>query len=167
MRRSLMLVAPLAMLALIAPALAGGEGCEHGASAAARAAHPGCTASKEECLKKMAEAKTAGWLGVALDRSEDGASVVSSVIPGSPAETAGFKSGDVLYALNGIAMDEAHSKQVKSEWSALKPGSTATYTVRRDGAKKDLRVTLGTMPEAVYQAMVQEHMKQHTEVAAR
>jgi S1-C subfamily serine protease len=159
-----MLVAPLAMFALATSALAGGADCAKSANAAASGKH--CTMSKEECAKYMAEAKNHGWLGIKYDKSEDGTSVIESVVKGSPAEKAGFQSGDVLLALNGIEMNEANAARLKAAWKPLTPGSTVDYTVKRGGATKDLTVTLGKMPEDVYNAMVTEHMKEHVDVAS-
>ena len=168
MRRSVVLVAPIAALALTGAAYAGGPDCAKGAhTAAAVAEHKGCTYTKEECLKHMAEARNRGWLGVSYDATDDGANVVKDVVKGSPAEKAGFRAGDILFALNGIEMNEANAERVGTTWKSLKPGSEATYTVKRGGMSKDLKVTLGTMPDAVYQAMVSEHMKEHVDVAAK
>jgi C-terminal processing protease CtpA/Prc len=167
MRHTSLLVAPLAMFALASSAFAGGAGCAKDAKTAALHAKGGCTATKEECAKYMAEAKNRGWLGIEYDATEDGSSVIKNVVKGSPAEKAGFRSGDVLYALNGIEMNEANHDRVKTAWMALKPGSQVTYTVKREGVSKDLTPTLGTMPEDVYQAMVTEHMKEHVAVAAK
>ncbi|HZN55300.1 MAG TPA: PDZ domain-containing protein [Candidatus Polarisedimenticolaceae bacterium] len=166
--RSSLLIAPLAMFALAAPALAGGAECEKAAKNAAYAAsHKGCTASKEDCLKHMAEARNNGWLGIEYDHTEDGTTVVKSVVKGSPAEKAGFQSGDVLYAVNGVQFNDANMAQVKAVWKSLKPGSTVNYTVKRSGAPTDLTATLGRMPDAVYDTMVAEHMKEHVAVAAK
>jgi C-terminal processing protease CtpA/Prc len=168
MSRPLMLVAPLAMFALASAALAGGPDCEKNAKNAAMAASSkGCTASKEDCAKYMAEAKNHGWLGIQYDKTEDGSNVVKDVVKGSPADKAGFKSGDVLYALNGIEMNEANAKLIKAAWKPLTPGSTVSYTVKRGGVTKDLTATLGRMPEDVYEAMVDNHKKEHVEVAAK
>ena len=168
MSRSLMLVAPLAMFALATSALAGGADCAKNANnAAAVASGKHCSATKEECAKYMAEAKNHGWLGIQYDKSEDGTSVIESVVKGSPAEKAGFRSGDVLVALNGIEMNDENKARLKAAWKPLTPGSTVDYTIRRDGYTKDLTVTLGKMPEAVYQAMVDEHMKEHVAVASK
>jgi S1-C subfamily serine protease len=168
MSRPLMLVAPLAMFALASAALAGGPDCAKNANHAAMAASgKGCTATKEECAKHMAEAKNHGWLGIQYDQTEDGTSVIKEVVKGSPADKAGFKSGDVLYALNGIEMNEANAGRIKAAWKPLTPGSTVAYTVKRDGVSKDLTVTLGKMPEDIYQAMVDDHMKEHVDVASK
>jgi len=166
MRQPMMLVAPLAMFAFATSVLAGGAGCAKDAKMTAHADHKGCTATKEECLKYMSEAKNHGWLGIQYDATEDGTSVIKEVVKGSPADKAGFRSGDVLYALNGIEMNDANKDRVKSAWKSLKPGSLVSYTVKREGVTKDLTATLSTMPDDVYQAMVAEHMKEHVAVAS-
>jgi S1-C subfamily serine protease len=164
MRRTLKLVAPLAAVALAIPALAGGAECEK-AAAAAHTASAKCTANKEECAKYMAAARKAGWLGVEYDKSESGTIAVKKVVPGSPAEKAGFQVGDVLVALNGVDLND--KEKVMAVKKDLLPGSTATYTIKRDGWDKQLTAKLGTMPDAVYQAMYDEHMKEHVAVAAK
>ncbi|HVQ35211.1 MAG TPA: PDZ domain-containing protein [Candidatus Bathyarchaeia archaeon] len=162
--RTLNLVAPLAAFALATiPALAGGAECEKTA-AAAHTASAKCTASKEECTKYMAAARKSGWLGVEYDKSEAGTIAVKKVVPGSPAAAAGFEVGDVLVALNGV--DITDKEKVSAVKKSLLPGSTATYTVKRAGSSKDLTAKLGTMPDAVYQAMYDEHMKEHVAVAS-
>ena len=168
MSRPLMLVAPLAMFALASAAFAGGPDCAKNANHAAMvAADKGCPASKEECAKHMAEMKNHGWLGIQYDQTEDGSNIVKEVVKGSPADKAGFRPGDVLYALNGIEMNEANAARIKAAWKPLLPGSTVDYTVKRGGVGTDLTVTLGKMPEDVYQAMVDNHMKEHVEVASK
>jgi len=167
MSRSLMLVAPLAMFALATTALAGGPDCDKHAKNAAYASNKGCTMSAEECTKHMAEAKNHGWLGIQYDKTEDGTAVIKDVVKGSPADKAGFRSGDVLLALNGIEMNDDNSARLKAAWKPLTPGSTVDYTVKRAGATKDITVTLGKMPEDVYNAMVAEHMKEHVDVASK
>jgi len=167
MRHSLLLIAPLAMFALASQALAGGPDCAKAAQNGMQAAdHKGCTATKEECLAHMAQAKDHGWLGIQYDSAKDGSMVIQEVVAGSPAAKAGLKTGDVLVALNGIEMNEANAARLKAAWKPLLPGSTVDYTVKHDGFSKDVTVTLGTMPEDVYQAMVQEHMKEHVAVAS-
>jgi predicted metalloprotease with PDZ domain len=168
MSRSTLIVAPLAMFAFATTVLAGGAGCSKDAMHnTANVAEHKCNMTKEECLKHMAEARNNGWLGIKYD-GDSGKSVVQEVIKGSPAEKAGFKAGDVLYSLNGIEINEQNYDKVSAAWKALKPGSVANYTVKRDGFSKDLTATLGKMPDDVYNAMVAEHMKEdHVDVAKK
>jgi S1-C subfamily serine protease len=166
MRHSFLIAAPLAMFALAAPALAGGAECQKAAQTAGMD-HKHCTASKEECMKYMQDARNHGWLGVEYDKTEDGNMVIGKVVSGSPAEKAGLKTGDVLFALNGIAFTDANKDKLSAVRKSLMPGSYATYSVKRNGVSQDVSVTLGKMPDDVYQAMVTEHMKEHVDVAAR
>jgi len=64
-------------------------------------------------------------------------------------------------------MTEANAPRLKAAWKPLMPGSTVDYTVKRDGVTKDITATLGKMPDDVYQAMVDGHMKEHVAVAAK
>ena len=164
--RHALLLAPLAMFALAAPALAGGAECQKAAQTA-QMDHKHCTASKEECMKYMQEARTHGWLGIDYDKTEDGNMVIGKVLPGSPAAKAGFEKGDVLTALNGIQFTEANKDKLAAARKDLWPGSNVTYSVKRNGVSKDVTATLGKMPDDVYQAMVTEHMKEHVDVAAK
>lgn len=168
MSRPLMIVAPLAMFALASAALAGGPDCAKNANQAAVAASDkGCPTSMADCAKHMADMKNHGWLGIQYDHTEDGSDVVKDVVKGSPAEKAGFRPGDVLYAMNGIEMNDANAGRIKAAWKPLLPGSTVAYTVKRGGEAEDLKVTLGKMPEDVYEAMVDNHMTDHVEVASK
>lgn len=157
---------PLALTMFVTGALAGGAECHKAEQAKMAKTEKHCTMSADECKKEMAQAKTRGWLGIDGDATEDGAWLVKSVVPGSPAETAGFKAGDVIYALNGVTINEANYEKISAIRQDLKPGSSATYGVKRGGKESRLSVVLGTMPEKVYQTMVAEHMKEHAEVAA-
>ena len=167
MNRILRSALPVALALATSAALAGGPEC-HKAESANVAKTKHCTMSADECKKEMAQAKTRGWLGIDADVTEEGAWLVKSVVPGSPAATAGFQAGDVLYALNGVTINEANHDKIKAIKKDLKPGSSVTYTVKRGDKETRLAATLGTMPDSVYQAMVAEHMKEdHKDVASR
>ena len=72
--------------------------------------------------------------------------VVSSVQKGSAAERAGVKSGDVITAFNGNAVNDAN--ELRNLVAATQPGSDATLTVVRDGREQQLKVTLGELSES-------------------
>ncbi|MBP7147494.1 MAG: PDZ domain-containing protein [Acidobacteria bacterium] len=130
-----------------------------------------CPFSTQECLDKMTtKMKNSGWVGVELEMDEDtGATMVTRVIPGSPAESAGIRTGDRLAALNGVPIkkgnDEALAKQRK-DW---KPGQSVTYTIQRDGMDRQVSLTLAPMPADVLAAWVGRHMLEHvsTDVASK
>jgi serine protease Do len=77
-----------------------------------------------------------------LDRPRG--ALVSSVEPGSPAEKAGIKSGDVILAVDGKAVDQ--SVDLPRIVGETKPGTALALQVWRKGATQDLRVTVGEMP---------------------
>jgi Do/DeqQ family serine protease len=68
--------------------------------------------------------------------------VVSSVAPGSAAEKAGLKRGDVITALNGQAVRDMNT--LRNHVADAGPGSIADLKIVRDGAEKDVKVTLDT-----------------------
>lgn len=65
---------------------------------------------------------------------------VEAVVPGSPAERAGVKPGDVLLKLDGT--DVASLRDYSERLKAARPGQTVRATFRRDGKEIDLDVTL-------------------------
>lgn len=72
--------------------------------------------------------------------------IVSQVQPGSPAEGAGFKRGDVILALNGNVVSDPNS--FRNEIAGTPPGRTVTLRIWREGSEQELRATLaGVTPE--------------------
>jgi Do/DeqQ family serine protease len=69
-----------------------------------------------------------------------GGAIVSSVTPGSAAEHAGVKQGDVIESFNGQQVHDYNS--LRNRVAAAGPGSTADLTIVRDGAEKHLSVKL-------------------------
>ena len=125
-----------------------------------------CTASTDDCLRKMQDKmETKAWLGIETKETDAGHWAVAKVYSNSPAEKAGFENGDILLALNGVEMSKANKEAYKKAAHQLAPGSKATYTVKRDGAKKQLEAQLGTVPREVMALWIGEHMlDQHTEI---
>lgn len=67
--------------------------------------------------------------------------LVTEVQPGSPAERAGLKHGDVITAFNGVAVNDPNT--FRNEVASTPPGSEVTLTVLRDGREQQVRATLG------------------------
>ena len=97
-----------------------------------------------------------GWLGVqvqaidedlarSLKMNDTKGAIVSNVSPGSPADEAGLKAGDVVRAIDGKAIDT--SSDLSSRIAAMGPGTSVTLDVVRDGSPKTVHVKLGTFPE--------------------
>ena len=67
--------------------------------------------------------------------------VVVQVQPGSAAERAGLKKGDVITAFNGGEVVDANT--FRNKVASTPPGTEVTLTIQRDGREQQLRATLG------------------------
>jgi len=76
-----------------------------------------------------------------------GGALVSSVEPGSPAEKAGIREGDVILSING--KDIARSIDLSARVAQLKPGTKAELGIWREGKPRELTVSLGEAKPAV------------------
>ena len=73
--------------------------------------------------------------------------LVHSVAPGSPAERAGLRRGDLITAFNGSPV--ADTNFLRNAVAGTQPGTEVTLTVSRDGREEQLRATLGELnPDA-------------------
>jgi predicted metalloprotease with PDZ domain len=151
-RRSVVATAALAV-AIAVPAIAG--------SGAGK-----CTQTTQACLDSYSKYASKGWVGLEYDKSAGEKSyTIKRAVPGSPAEAAGFKPGDVLVSLNGVAMtaEKETLKKAKGEWAV---GQTIAYVVKRGDQQVRLNAKLAEMPAEVFASMVGEHMvSNHMSVA--
>ncbi len=67
--------------------------------------------------------------------------VVVQVQPGSAAERAGLKKGDVITAFNGAEVVDANI--FRNKVASTPPGTEVTLTIQRDGREQQVRATLG------------------------
>jgi C-terminal processing protease CtpA/Prc len=132
------------------------------------AGHEKCTADTQTCLNKMASSiKERGWVGLEIEKTEEGALTVTRVETGSPAETAGIREGDVLLAMNGIEFSEANQEKLYEAKMSLRVGSEVTYAVEHPGcchkkaSEEAVNVTLVEIPEAVMAKWIGGHMIDH------
>lgn len=148
------LVAMFVMAALVAvPALA-----------IAGAGHK-CENDTQDCLNMMAtKMKNSGWIGVELDKTEAGELYVKEVIPGSPAEKSGVKPGDVLYAIDGIVLNEENEARIQKAKKNWTPGTSISYTIKRDGYDRKASLTLAPMPADLLAKYIGQHMLEHAAV---
>jgi serine protease Do len=79
--------------------------------------------------------------GVLIDSSAPGA---AAVFPGSPADGAGLKAGDIITAVDGARVDADHD--LATRILPHQPGDKVTVTVVSGGSTRDVGVTLGTLP---------------------
>ena len=124
-----------------------------------------CTGETQECLDAMAKSlRNRGWVGLELDDSGGLENmVVTRVVPGSPAEAAGFHEGDRLVALNGVEFRKDNISKLKAMRGDHTPGKQVTYRVQRRGGARELWVTLAAMPDSVIASMIGQHMLEHAE----
>ena len=67
--------------------------------------------------------------------------VINAVQEGLPAKEAGIKRGDVITAIDGRAVDNANDFRLLIGQAA--PGDELTFTVYRNGKKKEMKITVG------------------------
>lgn len=93
-----------------------------------------------------------GWLGVMIqDLNEDLAAtfnfegtkgvLVGDVNPGSPAEKAGLKQGDIIIEFNGKKVN--NSREIQKIVSVTAPGLKVPVTIIRDGEHGQVEVEIG------------------------
>ena len=70
-----------------------------------------------------------------------------AINPGSPAEKAGLKAGDIVLAIEGQTVDSEHP--LDAMLTSYAPGQTVKLTVLRGTAQIEISVTLGTRPEGL------------------
>ncbi len=68
----------------------------------------------------------------------------AAVVPGSPAAKAGLQSGDIITAVNGQRIDDAHP--LDDVIVSYAPGDTIDLQVLRAGQSIAVKLTLGTRP---------------------
>ncbi len=108
-----------------------------------------------------------GWLGVhiqsidealaeSMDLEDDEGALVSSVEPESPADRSGMKVGDVILEFGDQEVENARA--LPRMVANTDKGDKVQVTVWRDGERKSLDVTLGSLPgeETVAMAESQE-----------
>ncbi len=71
--------------------------------------------------------------------------LISGVEPGSPAEKAGLKSGDVVLGVNGKEINQL--SELSGAIAATKPGNNARLQVWREGKSRDIDVKVAELKE--------------------
>ena len=139
----------------------GGPDC-HGKSDAtsAQGSKHECNMTAEECAQEMQKnMATRGWLGIVFDQSDEAAMTISKVYPGSPAEQAGFRTGDKVVSVNGVQVSDKNGEKLHGMLKKAKIGDQVTYVVERGSEDVTLKATLVQIPQDVLAQSVDQHMK--------
>jgi predicted metalloprotease with PDZ domain len=88
-------------------------------------------------------------IGVQLERAANGTGArVREVSPGGPAADAGIRTGDVIVAVNGVAIAGADpTRQVLGILRNLKPDTKVNVRALRDGKPQEFTLTTRASPE--------------------
>ena len=90
-------------------------------------------------------------LAKAFKLSKDEGALISDVSPGSPAERAGLKPGDVVTKVGDHAVSDARSLRLMI--GDMSPGKTVQLALTRDGVERRYSVTLGEQPSGKRSSM--------------
>ncbi len=85
----------------------------------------------------LAQGKDSGALVVAMGKE-------AAVVPGSPADKAGIKSGDIIVSLDDTAISEFND--LAGLVAEYRPGDTVNVVLRRGQETKKVIVTIDTLP---------------------
>ncbi len=115
---------------------------------------------------------TRGYLGVMIqdvtpalakefDLKERKGALVGDVLPKSPAEKAGLKSGDVILEFNAKPVRD--SRQLKLQVARVKPGERVPVKLLRNGSPKTLEIAVSELPATEKVAQADRNQSNDTE----
>src|SRR5262245_50736895 len=146
---------------------AGGADCHDNKAEAtsAQASKHECNMTAEECAQEMQKnMATRGWLGINMDQSDE-AMTINKVYPGSPAEQAGFHTGDKIVSINGVQVSDKNEEKLHGMLKNAKIGEQVTYVVERGSEDVTLKAKLVQIPQDVLAQIIDQHMKADHTVA--
>ncbi len=82
-----------------------------------------------------------------------GIAIVADVVPNGPAAKAGFEQGDVVTAIDGVAVED--STDLTRKVAAVPAGQTAVFSVSRAGKAMQLKAAIGNRPDEKVAANLQ------------
>jgi len=88
--------------------------------------------------------------------------IITSTIPGAPAEKAGIKRGDIIVAVNGVSAVGKDRDTVVAQIDAGQAGTTVSVTVKRPSTNQTLTFTMKRaeiqVPSVVSYYIAQDHI---------
>ncbi|HXN21985.1 MAG TPA: PDZ domain-containing protein [Candidatus Dormibacteraeota bacterium] len=94
------------------------------------------------------------WIGLSHKKGDGGKAEIASLIPGGPAESYGLTSGDLVVAINGLAVTE---DDFATAVGSAKPGEALKFTIVRSGNLREITVKPASYPYATYALTPVEH----------
>ena len=99
---------------------------------------------------------TRGWIGIgiqsvsreireALDLPDRNGVLISSIVDDSPADDANLRRQDVIVSLNKRKVESMRG--FRNKIASMPPGTEVEIGILRKGREKDIRITLGTLPD--------------------
>ena len=85
--------------------------------------------------------------GALIGPSTVNGETLPGIAPGSPAEAAGLKDGDIIVRIEDQVIDTEHP--LDAVLTSYGPGQVVKMTVLRDGTEMTISVTLGTRPDGL------------------
>jgi predicted metalloprotease with PDZ domain len=89
-----------------------------------------------------------------VGRAQNGAVAISQIVPGSPAESAGLKAGDIILMLN----NQAPPRYFPGWLSGQSPGARVTLQIQRDGKLSEVTYALGSIETKKYSIVESAHL---------
>ena len=86
-------------------------------------------------------------IATSLGIKDSKGAMVAEVVPNGPAAKAGFEQGDIVTAINGVAVEDA--TDLTRKVASVPTGQTATFSVVRQGKPMQVKVTIATRPDSV------------------
>ncbi len=83
-------------------------------------------------------------IATSIGLKEAQGAIVARLEDGSPAAKSGIRTGDAILSVNGKEIGNA--RELSREIAGIRPGSRVDLKVWRDGASRDVAVTLGRLP---------------------
>jgi serine protease Do len=105
-----------------------------------------------------------GWLGVVIQEvnkdlaesfglAQAKGALIAQLVPGSPAETGGLLSGDIIIAFNDQEINL--STDLPHRVGRVKPGAKAKLNIVRNGKSKVIHLKIGALPDGNAQKLGQ------------
>lgn len=89
--------------------------------------------------------KGPGYIGI-MFQAHDLGMMITEIKPGSPAEKAGLRSGDVITAVEGTPMAGRDTSEFVKVVAGMRPGMVVELRIRRGNQDVGMKVKLGVRP---------------------